>query len=87
MHPCLHSFCNWPALCQLVLHSSTEQEAEHFALNPAAGHLTIRHLYEDCIFTVVNAVAQDCCQPVLHSSTEQYAKHFALNLLPGICVW
>ena len=50
--------------CQLVLTTSSEQSAKHFALNPAAGHwcLVITNLYEQCIFVGEIAVVQDCCQ-------------------------
>ena len=67
--------------CQLVWHSSTEEQGRQFTLNTAAVHwcLVTAHLYAEWIFIGVNAVAQGCCQLVWHSSTEEEGRQFTLN--------
>ena len=67
--------------CQLVWHSSTEEQGRQFTLNSAAVHwgMVTAHLYAECIFKGVNAVAQACCQLVWHSSTEEQGRQFTLN--------
>ena len=67
--------------CQLVWHSSPEEQGRQFTLNSAAVHgcLMPAHLYAEWIFTGANAVAQGCCQLVWHSSTEEQGRQFTLN--------
>ena len=70
--------------CQLVGHSSTEEQGRQFTLNTAPVHwcLVIAHLSAEWIFKGVNAVAQGCCQLVWHSSTEEQGRQFTLNTAP-----
>ena len=67
--------------CQLVWHSSTEEQGRQFTLNTAAVHccMVTAHLYAEWMFIGVNAVAQGCCQLVWHSSTEEQGRQFTLN--------
>ena len=67
--------------CELVWHSSTEQQGRQFTLNTAAVHWSLvnANLYAEWICIGVNAVAQACCQLVWHSSTEEQRRHFTLN--------
>ena len=68
-----------PGCCQLVWHSSTEQQGRHFTLNTAAVHWCMVTAHTDWIFKGVNAVAQGCCQLVWHSSTEEHGRQSTLN--------
>ena len=68
--------------CQLVWHSSTEEQGRHFTLNTAAVHwcMVTANLYAKWIFIGVNAaMAQGCCQLVWHSSTDEQGRHFTLK--------
>ena len=62
--------------CQLVWHSSTEEQGRQFTLNSAAVHwcLVTANLFAEWIFTGKNAEAQGCCQLVWHSSTEEQGR-------------
>ena len=68
-----------PGCCQLVWHSSTEQQGRHFTLNTAAVHWCMVTAHTEWIFKGVNAVAQGCCQLVWHSSTEEHGRQSTLN--------
>ena len=72
----------WQTCCQLIWHSSTEEQGRQFTLNAAAVHwcLVTAHLYAEWIFIGVSAVAQTCCQLVWHSSTEEQGRQFTLNI-------
>ena len=67
--------------CQLVWHSSTEEQGRLFTLNTAAVQrcLVTANLYAKWMFIGVNAVAQTCCQLVWHSSIEEQGRLFTLN--------
>ena len=73
--------------CQLLWHSSTEEQDRQFTLNPAAVHLCMvtASLCAEWIFICVNAVTQGCCQLVWHSSTEEQGRQFTLN--PAAVHW
>ena len=68
-----------PGCCQLVWHSSTEEQGRHFTLNTAAVHWCMVTAHTEWIFKGVNAVAQGCCQLVWHSSTEEHGRQSTLN--------
>ena len=68
-----------PGCCQLVWHSSTEDQGRHFTLNTAAVHWCMVTAHTEWIFKGVNAVAQGCCQLVWHSSTEEHGRQSTLN--------
>ena len=72
--------------CQLVWHSSTEQQGRQCTLNSAAVQecMLTAHMYAQWIFVGVNvigvdAVAQGYYQLVWHSSTEQQGRQSTLN--------
>ena len=47
------------AACQLVWHTSTEEQGRHFTLNTAAVHwcMVTTHLYAEWVFIAVNEAA------------------------------
>ena len=68
--------------CQLIWHSSTEEQGMQFTPNTAAAvHwcLVTAHVFAEWTFIGVNAVAQTCCQLIWHSSTEEQGRQFTLN--------